>query len=336
VLKLRRAIVVGSEPLEIELDGERRPAWADAGLLGPMREGDEVIVNVEARDLGLGSGGFDVVHVNLTRGLEAPGAAGEHVMKLNYTSLQHPVAPVEGPFEQEAERPQIPVLVIPLHGHLGPAAWAASQGGARDVGYVQSAGGALPGAMSRDVATLRDKGLLGEHLTAGPAYGGADGDAISVLGALAAAAARGWGAVNVGPGPGIIGSETRLGNGGIAAVENAHAALSLFMRALLAPRLSSADPRERHHPVSHHTISVLLLLLGSVEVPAPAGEVAAQALLRGAAGNRHRVTEHDVDLAGYAASDLPQTTMGRTLEEDPLFFSAALAAGTALAVAVAG
>ena len=38
-----------------------------------MREGDEVVVNVEALDLGLGSGGFDVVHVNLTRGLEGGG-----------------------------------------------------------------------------------------------------------------------------------------------------------------------------------------------------------------------------------------------------------------------
>ncbi len=30
-----------------------------------------MIVNVQALDLGLGSGGFDVVHVNLTRGLDA-------------------------------------------------------------------------------------------------------------------------------------------------------------------------------------------------------------------------------------------------------------------------
>ena len=45
-------------------------------LLGEMREGDEVIVNVAALDLGLGSGGFDVVHVNLTRGL-AGGGAGD-------------------------------------------------------------------------------------------------------------------------------------------------------------------------------------------------------------------------------------------------------------------
>ena len=68
-LKLRRGVVVGEDPLTVEIDGERRPAWADTALLGEMREGDEVVVNVAALDLGLGSGGFDVVHVNLTRGL---------------------------------------------------------------------------------------------------------------------------------------------------------------------------------------------------------------------------------------------------------------------------
>ena len=90
-------VVVGEDPLTVEVDGERRPAWADEGLVGEVREGDEVVVNTEALDLELGSGGFDVVHVNLTRGLEGEGAAGAHVMKLNYTSLQHPVEPVERP-----------------------------------------------------------------------------------------------------------------------------------------------------------------------------------------------------------------------------------------------
>jgi aryl-alcohol dehydrogenase-like predicted oxidoreductase len=45
--------------------------------------------------LGLGSGGFDVVHVNLTRGLDGSGAEEATAMKLNYTSLQHSVEPVE-------------------------------------------------------------------------------------------------------------------------------------------------------------------------------------------------------------------------------------------------
>ena len=94
-LELRRGIVVSAEPLTVAIGGEDRPAWADTALLGEMREGDEVVVNVAALDLDLGSGGFDVVHVNLSRGLEGGGEAGEeHVIKLNYTSLQHPVAPV--------------------------------------------------------------------------------------------------------------------------------------------------------------------------------------------------------------------------------------------------
>ena len=66
-------MIVSADPLIVEVGGERRPAWADTALLGEMREGDEVVVNVAALDLGLGSGGFDVVHVNLTRGLEGGG-----------------------------------------------------------------------------------------------------------------------------------------------------------------------------------------------------------------------------------------------------------------------
>src|SRR4051812_49975910 len=96
MLKLRRGTVVDAHPLTVQVGEERRPAWADSGLIGEVAEGDEVVVNTEAADLGLGSGGFDVVHVNLTRGLEGTGPnAGEHVMKLNYTSLQHSVDPVE-------------------------------------------------------------------------------------------------------------------------------------------------------------------------------------------------------------------------------------------------
>src|SRR6185436_8930119 len=73
-------------------------------------------------------------------------------------------------------------LVLPLHGHLAPAAWALAQSGEPGegadgdeslvVGYVQTGGGALPGSMSRDVAELRERGLLAGHITAAPSYGG--------------------------------------------------------------------------------------------------------------------------------------------------------------------
>ena len=346
-LKLRRGVVVGEEPLTVEIDGERRPAWADTALLGEMREGDEVVVNVEAVDLDLGSGGFDIVHVNLTRGLEGDGPADEHVMKLNYTSLQHAVAPVELPVRlirdiagksaPEGTDEPIPVLVLPLHGHLAPAAWAVAQASpGLKVGYVQTAGGALPGSLSRDVAELRRRDLLCGHITAAPAFGG-EHEALSVAGALDAATHKlGWDAAIAGAGPGIIGSDTRLGHGGIAALDTAHAALALGMPTLLSPRLSSADPRERHRPVSHHTLTVMQLLLGGVEVPVPSSEPVPIAVLATAAGWRHRLHEAPVDLKGYEASGLPARTMGRTLREDPLFFAAALASGRALGESSAG
>lgn len=327
-LKLRRGVVVGEEPLTVEVDGERRPAWADEGLLGEMREGDEVVVNVAALDLDLGSGGFDVVHVNLSQGLEGGVGGAEHVIKLNYTSLQHPVEPVELPVR--GDRP-MPALVLPLHGHLAPAAWSAAQAKPKlRLGYVQTAGGALPGSLSRDVAELRERDLLAGHVTAAPAYGG-EHEALSVAGALDAAAnSLGWDAALVGPGPGMIGSETALGHGGMAALDSAHAALALGLPVLLSPRLSAADPRDRHRIVSHHTLMVMRMLLAPVEVAVPAAEPVATALLAEAAGWRHKLREAPADLAGYAAAGLPARTMGRDLADDPLFFAAPLAAGAAL------
>jgi len=331
VLKLRRGVVVGEDPLTVEVDGERRPAWADTGLLGEMREGDEVVVNVEALDLGLGSGGFDVVHVNLSRGLEGGGGGGEHVMKLNFSSLQHPVEPVERPLAEARGAVATPVLVLPLHGHLAPAAWAAVQAApGSKIGYVQTAGGALPGSLSRDVAQLRERDLLCGQITAAPAYGG-EHEAITVAGALDAAANElGWDAILAGPGPGIVGSDTRLGHGGMAALDTAHTSLALGMRTLLSPRLSAADPRERHRSVSHHTLTVMKMLLAAVEIPVPSGNPVVIATLAQAAGWQHRLREAPADLDGYAATGLPARTMGRDLAEDPLFFAAPLAAGAAL------
>jgi Protein of unknown function (DUF3866) len=394
MLKLRRAIVLdagspGSGPeqdLVIELrpgtlgvtegtpdagavEGLRRPAIADVALVGRAEVGDELVVNVQARDLGLGSGGFDIVHVNLSRGLEGeedldparPTPA--NVMKLNYTSLQHTVDPVEeglGGGDGAAAQPsgplQRPVAVLALHGQLAAVAWAFAQAfpGGR-LGYVQTAGGALPGGHSRVVRSLRERDLLAGHLTAGAAFGG-EGEAITTIGALQhGLAALGWDAAICGPGPGIVGSSSPLGHGGMFALDSAHAALALDAPTLLVARMSSADSRARHRGISHHTLTVLDLLLEPVTVALPAGmrspvgadlRAGLGAVFGGALPSRPaleldverpaRITRHDwrraiVDLPAYAGADLPAETMGRRLTEDPLFFGAALAAGATLA-----
>jgi hypothetical protein len=323
-LKLRRGLVVSADPLLVEVEGERRAAWADEVLLGEMREGDEVVVNVAALDLGLGSGGFDVVHVNLTRGLAGEGVGGDaHVMKLNYTSLQHPIEPLER--RDSNPRPSAVCLVLPLHGHLAPAAWAlAEESPGLSVGYVQTGGGGLPGSLSRDVRQLRECELLAGHITVAPAFGG-EHEALSTVGAFDAAGDElDWDVILVGPGPGIIGSDTAYGHGGMVALDSAHAALSLGLPTLISPRLSSADPRQRHRGLSHHTKTVLDLLLRPVDLALPEGESEIASAL---SGSVHRLRIAPADLTGYGSSGLPRRTMGRDLEEDPLFFAAALAAG---------
>src|SRR5213592_4104615 len=72
--------------VRLEVDGAPCVAYPD--LTGPVALDDEVLVNVQARELALGSGGFDMLYVNLTRGLELPADDAAHVMKLPYTPLQ--------------------------------------------------------------------------------------------------------------------------------------------------------------------------------------------------------------------------------------------------------
>jgi hypothetical protein len=280
-------------------------------------------------------------------------------MKLNYTSLQHAVDPVE---DERLELPVgRPVAVLALHGQLAAVAWAFAQGApASRLGYVQTEGGALPGGHSRAVRALRERGLLTGHLTAGAAFGG-DGEAITTAGALHhGLRTLGWDAAVCGPGPGIVGSSSALGHGGMVALDSAHVSLALGCPTLLVARMSSSDDRMRHRGISHHTLTVLDLLLEPVTVALPAGmrspvgadlRAGLGAVFGGAMPNLPtrarpalaldverpvRITRHDwrravVDLPAYVASGLPTDTMGRRLAQDPLFFGAALAGGTALA-----
>jgi hypothetical protein len=331
-LRLATVLAVGpAQPMEqrlaIQVGEERRTAIADIGLVGAAQPGDEVIVNVEAVELGLGSGGFDIVHCNLTRGLVGEGTPRAHVMKLNYTSLQHAVLPVEeGDADGTPPPPQLPLrkpaAVIGLHGQLAPLAWAFARAtGDGRLGYVQTVGGALPGGHSCVVRELRDDGLLAGHVTAGPAFGGADGESITTAAALHHGLSElGWDAAVCGPGPGILGSGSALGHGGLQALDTLHTALALGCSALFVARMSSSDLRARHRGLSHHARTVLDLLLAPVVVALPEGEPPAD--------ERHDWRVSPADLDGYLGSGLPTRSMGR---EDPLFFAAALAAGSALA-----
>jgi hypothetical protein len=318
-LSLRRgrvsAVVEEVEGLaRIEVDGV--PCVAYPRLTGPVEVGDEVLVNVQARELGLGSGGFDILYANLTRGLELPAEPGAHVMTLPYALQQTAVCHAE----EDAELPEtlagLPVVCCTLHSQVAPV--CAGIGAGHRVAYVQVAGGALPVALSDTVRTLKLRGLVATAVAAAPCHDG-DVQCVNVASALAWAASTGHDCVVCSVGPGIVGTGTSVGHGGVAAAEAANAATALGGVAVLAARASSADQRERHRGVSHHTRAVLGLCLGDVLVAWPEDEIAPDWLQP-----RRPVAVHDWE---EACAGLVLSHMGRGPADDPLFFRAAFAAG---------
>src|SRR5262245_34105927 len=250
------------------VEGEGAPCVAYVDLTGPVEEGDDVLVNVQARELGLGSGGFDVLHTNLTRGLELAAEPGAHVMKLPYTSLQFAVRHGEEEGPLPASLDGVPVVACSLHSQVAPVC-AALRG--QRVAYVQLEGGALPVALSDTLRALRAAGLVELTVGSGACFGG-DVDAVSAFSALAVARARGAEAIVTAIGPGVVGTASPTGHGGTAAALALLAAGALGGRGVLALRVSGAEPRERHRGVSHHSTSALALLSGALpEVAWPTG-----------------------------------------------------------------
>ena len=297
-----------------EVDGTACVAYPQ--LTGPVALGDDVLVNVQARELGLGSGGFDVLHANLTRGLGLRPAPDAHVMTLPYTPVQAAVRFVEEDGELASSLDGMPVVCCSLHSQVVPAAAGVGEG--LRVAYVQLAGGALPVSLSDSVRALKKRGLVDTAIAAGASVGG-DAQAVGVASALAWAAAQGFDAAICSIGPGIVGTASPLGHGGLAAAEAANAASALEGTPVLAVRVSEQDARERHRGVSHHTRAVLELAIGRREVAWPAG-LDAPDWLEG---------REEVDVSGWreACEGLPLEHMGRGRDDDPWFFASAFAAG---------
>ena len=133
---------------------------------------------------------------------------------------------------------------------------------------MQLAGGALPVALSDTVRLLKTRQLLETAVAVAPCFDG-DVQALSPASALAWAKAKGFDVVVCGIGPGIVGSGSALGHGGLAVSDAANAAAALGGRAVVVVRYSGRDPRERHGGVSHHTRSALRLILGDREIAWP-------------------------------------------------------------------
>jgi len=306
-LGLRRGTVTSileSRERLVRLEVDEIACIAYPRLTGEVEVGDDVLVNEQARLLELGSGGFDVLYANLTRGLGLAPVEGAHVIALPYTPGQ--LALRRG--EEDGDLPESiggrPVVLCTVHSQVAPVC-AALRG--RRVAYLQVGGGALPVSLSNTVVLLKERGLLGVAIAVAPCLDG-DVDCVSAAAALSWAARERYEAIVCSVGPGIVGTGTFLGHGALALADVANVAGALEGRPVLAERWSDRDPRERHRGTSHHTQAVLDLI---------------------------RV-DHDVgwsakDGEGWeeACSGLPLSHMSRGPDEEPGFFRAAYAAGVA-------
>jgi len=297
-------------------------AYVLTQLTGTVSVGDRVVLNTTAVDLGLGTGGWHVVHWNTARDeLVDPGPG--HIMKLRYTSLQVDTGSAE---EHDPDAPTdlggMPVVVGSLHSQV-PGVAAAIRAAVPEarITYVMTDAAALPLAISDLVDAMTRVGLIDTTITAGHAFGG-DVEAVSVPSALALARHVTHADVTiVAMGPGVVGTSSPLGTSALEVASVLDIAAALGGRPVAVLRMSDGDHRARHRGVSHHTRTALDLVRSSVLVASPE---------EGAFGHpRHevRVVPGPDVAALFDDLGLRVTTMGRGPDEDPLFFRATASAG---------
>jgi hypothetical protein len=329
---------------EIEVateEGEVAKAICYPDLTGSVREGDTVVLNVVAVELGLGTGGYHFVVANLTRP-ECEATQTGHIMKLRYTPLQLNVSaaeeegsPLRDLIIQTANLGKLPVILCPLHSFIAPASAGVKVVKPKaKVVYVMTDSAALPLAFSKLVPLLKSAELIDVTITCGQAFGG-DIECVNAYTALLCAKAIEADAIIVASGPGHLGTASPLGFSGVEMGWLIDAVNDLGGRAIFAPRISFADPRMRHRGISHHTITVLTRLChtkATVVFPFLSDEKCAMILSEqvkfSMIAEKHDVVWWDGRKAINLLRELgiPLESMGRKYEDDPALFLAPAAA----------
>ena len=267
VLTLRRGRVTAITERRrglVRVEVDSRPCIGYPRLTGPVALGDDVLVNTQAVDLGLGSGGFDVLYANLTRGVgprsgrrgsrdeaalhaapdrDRPCRGSRRAAELAHRAarrLRH--APQSGRPDLRRHRTRASRRVCP-----------APRRRASRVPLGHAARSSV------------GQGLVETAIAVGACIEG-DVACVTAAAALAFAAREAFDIAVCSIGPGIVGTGSSLGHGAVAVVEALGAAAYLGGTPILAPRVSLADGRERHRPLSHHVQAVLALCPPGVTV----------------------------------------------------------------------
>lgn len=304
-------------------------------LTGRIEEGDNVILNTTAADLGLGTGGNHFVIANISKGgLKSMGRG--HIMKLRYTPMQINCLAAEA---QESEYHEIfnnftsldglPVIVGTLHSMLAPICLCLKREKKKErIIYIMTDGGALPIWMSDTVKKLVKENMISGTITYGNSFGG-DTECINIYTALIAAKEiYKCDAAVVCMGPGIAGTDTKYGFSGIEQSYVIDAANKLNGKAVAVPRISFSEERSRHYGISHHsmmTLGKLCYSRSSIAIPVFGNEKDAlinRQLEESGISKKHDIhyfrSNMVINLLQEGSSYLFK--MGKKLEEDREYF----------------
>lgn len=311
-------------------------AYVLTDLIGDCKIGDVVVVNTTAMDLALGTGGWHVVVWNTAREQFERRGPG-HIMKLRYTPMQMDAGSAE---EHEPNLPLdldgMPVIAALLHSQIAAVAVAIrDRNPTAVITYVMSDDAALPLALSDLVYDLTNRGLIDNTVTAGQAFGG-NFEAVSLPSALTIAKhiANADIAI-VAMGPGIVGTNSKLGFSGAELGHVLDWTNRLGGIAIGALRTSFADPRERHRGLSHHCATSFGQASHTrAALPLPLIGGTDEVQLREDLNQTGLAAQHDIPeiesvniVQRFQDIGLEVTSMGRTPTEDYALFEAAAVAG---------
>ncbi|MFW5788072.1 MAG: DUF3866 family protein [Halanaerobiales bacterium] len=298
---------------------------------GDLYVNERVLVNTTAVDLELGTGGFDYIYARLAKDSTSLSSEKGHIMKLRYTPLQLRTKCVEAqdsPHHEIFKRVQdiggLPVIILPLHSLLAPVVIVFKHYfPEKRIIYIMTEGGSLSLEVSFLVRKLKKENLLDKTITVGQSFGG-DLETVNIFTGLLAAChlARGD-LIIVGMGPGITGTGTKYGYSGTENAFTAQAVHILKGRSIVIPRISLADSRKRHYGISHHTCTLLKNLINHpIDVVCPEVELLINSFKETGIINKHNIFFYKyyginriLNNSGFNFN-----SMGRNLQDDPLFF----------------
>ncbi|MCD8508958.1 MAG: DUF3866 family protein [Bacillus sp. (in: Bacteria)] len=338
-VKIVKILEQSEDAIWIETNGGSRRAVVYRSLHPTISIGDWVIVNTTATALGLGTGGWDIVRAVITEeaSLWKEKRHG-HIMKGRYLSDQHSVLSVEAPessyhslFQKKFSLDGKKILLCELHSMI-PIIWFLLQQMEEPIPLtvIFSDEASLPLQMSRHLSYLKKQSQF-ISITTGQSFGG-QLEAINIVSALQyIIETNSGGMVLISQGPGVTGSNTYYGFTSLAQSNWANMVGALGGKPVWIPRMSQADGRERHQGISHHTITPLgeLTLTKSI-MPVPTGKYSdpwIQNDMESLKAKEHvEIRKVNEELLFpllskvQGCSPFPITTMGRTIDKDPLFF----------------